>query len=394
MESGDRSFTISAPGAAIATEGDGVSIDWPIRLEPGESVEVSCSIGLHDPSLVVRGVPRPPGWVVPRAGGDPRLQRWLDSALADLDALRLSLPDRPEEEFFGAGAPWFLTLFGRDSLWAARLALPVDRRIAASTLRVLARFQGERTDAESAQQPGKILHELRGEPLEMPGEGIVLPPVYYGTVDATALWVCLLADAWRSGMPQDEVRELLPALRRALDWLLHQGDSDGDGFVDYIDESGHGLANQGWKDSGDSIQWRSGELAVGPIALCEVQGYAYEAALAGAGLLDHFGEQGGDELREWAARLKARFAASYWVETPEGRYPAIALDAHKRPVDTLTSNIGHLLGTGILEPPEEAAVAALLTGPTMLVRIRRADDVDGGGRLLAAELSRRKRMDP
>ncbi len=106
----------------------------------------------------------------------PASQRWLDAALADLDALRLALPDRPDEEFFAAGAPWFLTLFGRDSLWAARLALPLDSRIAASTLRVLARFQGERSDPESAQQPGKILHELRGEPLAMPGEGIVLPP--------------------------------------------------------------------------------------------------------------------------------------------------------------------------------------------------------------------------
>ena len=250
VESADRSFTISAPGATIATDGDSVSIDWPIRLEPGESVEVSCSIGLHDPSLVVRGVRCPRDgscltWAATRG-----CRRWLDSALADLDALRLSLPDHPDEEFFAAGAPWFLTLFGRDSLWAARLALPVDRRIAASTLRVLARFQGERTDPESAEQPGKILHELRGEPLAMPGEGIVLPPVYYGTVDATALWVCLLADTWRAGMPEDEVRDLLPTLRRALDWLLHHGDSDGDGFVDYIDETGHGLANQGWKDSG------------------------------------------------------------------------------------------------------------------------------------------------
>ena len=230
---------------------------------------------------------------------------------------------------------------------------------------MLARLQGDATDVESAEQPGKILHELRGAPLEMPGEGITLPPVYYGTVDATALWVCLLADARRWGMPDDEVRDLLPALRGALDWLL-SADNDGDGFIDYIDETGHGLANQGWKDSGDSIQWRTGDLAQGPIALCEVQGYAYEAALAGADLLDGFDQAGGPELREWAAALKARFAESYWVDTPEGRYPAVALDARKRPVDTLTSNIGHLLGTGILEPDEERAVADLLVAPSML----------------------------
>lgn len=366
VTSGERSFTVHAADAALSVDGEGVSIAWRVSVEPRGSIERSWSIRLTDSSLVVRGAHRAPGWVVPRVDGDPRLQRWLDTALADLDALRLTLPDRPDEEFFAAGAPWFLTLFGRDSLWAARLALPVDPGIAASTLRVLARFQGDRSDPESAEQPGKILHELRGEPLAMPGEGIVLPPVYYGTVDATALWVCLLSDAARAGMPEGEVRELLPALRGALDWLLHQGDTDGDGFIDYIDETGHGLANQGWKDSGDSIQWRSGELAEGPIALCEVQGYAYEAALAGAALLDRFGEPGGEELREWAARLKARFAESYWVETPEGRYPAVALDAHKKPVDTLTSNIGHLLGTGILDPVDEAAVARLLVGPTML----------------------------
>ncbi len=366
VESGERAFTLAAPGAAITMVDGGVELRWPLRLHSGESAELSYSIGLHDPTLVVRGAHRPAGWRVPPVGGDPRLQRWLDAAVGDLDALRLTLPDRPGDQFFAAGAPWFLTLFGRDSLWAARLALPVDPGIAASTLRVLARFQGDRADPESAEQPGKILHELRGEPLAMPGEGVVLPPVYYGTVDATALWVCLLADAQRAGMPESEVRALLPALRAALDWLLHHGDTDGDGFIDYIDETGHGLANQGWKDSGDSIQWRSGELAEGPIALCEVQGYAYEAALAGAGLLEEFGEPGAAELREWARNLKRRFAESYWVQTPEGRYPAVALDAHKRPVDTLTSNIGHLLGTGILDPADEAAVASLLVGATML----------------------------
>lgn len=362
----ERSFAVTAPGATIANDHDAVTLEWRVEVAPRTSVEAAWSIRLKDPSLVVRGAKRQASWGAPAIEGDPRLRRWLDAALGDLDALRLALPDRPDEEFYAAGAPWFLTLFGRDSLWAARLTLPIDHRIAASTLRVLARFQGTVTDADSAQQPGKILHELRGEPLAMPGEGIVLPPVYYGTVDATALWICLLNDAWRAGMPEDEVRELLPALHAALDWLLHHGDSDGDGFIDYIDETGHGLANQGWKDSGDSIQWRSGQLAEGPIALCEVQGYAYEAALAGAELLDRFGDPGSDGLREWAARLKARFAESYWVTTPEGRYPAIALDAHKQPVDTLTSNIGHLLGTGILDPTEERAVAELLTSPSML----------------------------
>jgi len=158
------------------------------------------------------------------------------------------------------------------------------------------------------------------------------------------------------------VRELLPALRGALDWIVR---STGDGFLSYIDRTGTGLANQGWKDSGDSIQWRDGALAAGPIALCEVQGYAYEAAVAAATLLDRLGEDGAPALREWAAGLRGRFRERFWVTTAEGRYPAIALDRDGRAVDTLTSNIGHLLGTGILDPDEERAVADLLVAPTM-----------------------------
>ncbi|MET0673402.1 MAG: glycogen debranching N-terminal domain-containing protein [Microbacterium pygmaeum] len=366
-----RSFAISAPDAQVSASPDAVTLEWPVHLDPRGRMDLAWVAALQDASLVVRGADRPVPWAPitqrrPELEADPRLNRWLEVALGDLDALRMALPQHPDDEFFAAGAPWFLTLFGRDSLWAARLALPVDVGIAASTLRVLARMQGIRDVPATAEQPGKILHELRSAPLAMPGEGIVLPPVYYGTVDATALWVCLLADAVRWGMPEAEVRDLLPALRAALDWLVHHGDNDGDGFIDYLDRTGHGLANQGWKDSGDSIQWRSGELAEGPIALCEVQGYAYEAAIAGADLLERFGEPGAAALRTWAAQLKERFAAAYWVHTPEGSYPAIALDAHKRPVDSLTSNIGHLLGTGILEPDQERDVAALLIEPSML----------------------------
>ena len=370
---GTASFTLDAPNAQVdtgaAADDTAMHATWHLEVPPRGSASVGWSIAMDDPSLVVRGVVADAAW--PRRGAhhetehDPRLGRWLDTALDDLEALRLELPGHPQDAFYAAGTPWFFTLFGRDSIWAARLSLPFDHSVAASTLRVLARLQGTVTDPATAQQPGKILHELRSAPLELPGEGVLLPPIYYGTVDATPLFVCLLADAWRAGMPEAEVRALLPALRRALDWLLHDGDGDGDGFIDYIDTTGHGLANQGWKGSGDSIQWRDGTLAEGPIALCEVQGYAYEAALGGADVLTAFGEPGGEELRDWAARLKARFAEAYWVETPEGRYPGIALDAHKRPVDTLTSNIGHLLGTGILSPEEEAHIAGLLVGDSM-----------------------------
>lgn len=359
---------VTAPGATITTEAGDILLTWSVTIAPRSTWEASWSVHLHGDDLVVQAAAAPGSWPAQRpepGSDDPALSRWLGVALDDLDALRMSLPGSPTEEFFAAGAPWFFTLFGRDSLWAARLALPIDHRIAASTLRVLAGLQGTTDDPATAQEPGKIMHELRAGTLELPGEGIVLPPLYYGTVDATPLWVTLLHDAWQAGMPVEEVRALLPALRAALEWITVHGDSDGDGFLDYIDRSGRGLSNQGWKDSGDSIQWRDGTLAEGPIALCEVQGYAYEAAISGARVLDALGENGGDELRQWAAQLRTRFGKAYWVQTPEGRYPAIALDARKQPVDTLTSNIGHLLGTGILDPDDERSIADLLLGESM-----------------------------
>lgn len=369
----ERSFELAAPGADVDAAGGRLRARWTLSVPAHGEAAVEWTITMDDPALVVSGAASESPWdrasVVGRgAAREPRLGRWLDRALDDLEALRLTLPDHPDDEFYAAGAPWFFTLFGRDSLWAARLALPLDVRLAASTLRVLARLQGRRADPDTAEQPGKILHELRAAALEIPSEGVVLPPVYYGSVDATALWVCLLVDAWRAGMPDAEVRELLPHLDRALDWLIEDGDADGDGFLDYIDESGRGLANQGWKDSGDSIQWRDGTLAAGPIALCEVQGYAYEAVAGAAELIERLGHEGArspGRLRAWAQDLRRRFAEAYWVETAEGRYPAIALDRDKRAVDSLTSNIGHLVGTGILDPLDEAAVAALLLDPTM-----------------------------
>ena len=365
---GPATVEISAPGGSISSGPDGVRIEWIVDLPPHRSVERTVSFALRDASLVVSAPRDAVEWAAPDASvGDPRVDRWVSAALDDLAALRLVLPDHPEDAFLAAGAPWFFTLFGRDSIWAARMMLPVTTDVAASTLRVLGRLQGDEHDPESAEQPGKIMHELRSAPLTIPGENVTLPPVYYGTVDATALWVVLLADARAAGLPEGDVLDLLPVLRRCLDWIVNHGDNDGDGFLDYVDLTGHGLANQGWKDSGDSIQWRDGTLAEGPIALCEVQGYAYEAVTAGAEILDAFGDGTDDTaaLRGWAADLKDRFARAFWVETPEGRYPAVALDASKRAVDSLTSNIGHLLGTGILDPAEETAVASLLAGPSM-----------------------------
>lgn len=357
-----RSVLTMAGEPAVFVDGSEAVIVWTLACPSRGSAEASWALTVHDSAMVVDGANTAPPWRVPEPDfATPSVHRWLDRALSDLSALRMTLPNS-DDAFYAAGLPWFFTLFGRDSLWTSRLMLPLDVTMAASTLRVLAGLQGTTTDRDRAEQPGKILHEMRSGTLTLPGEGITLPPVYYGTVDATPLWVCLLVDASHAGMPREEVKALLPHLQRAMEWIMV---STGDGFLDYIDESGHGLSNQGWKDSGDSIQWRDGRLADGPIALCEVQGYAHEAAMGAADLYDEFGAGDSSALRLWAGALKHRFRERFWVTTVEGTYPAIALDRYGNAVDSLTSNIGHLLGTGILDEDEELAVADLIRSSSL-----------------------------
>ena len=320
-------FTLVLRVSATFTPADGFSIDPPASRPAYGQVSVDCD--------------------------DHRIARWVQRSLDDVAGLQLAIRG---ERHLGAGPPWYLTLFGRDSLISAGMLVPVDPGLAAGTLRALAAWQGTKADPESAEQPGKIPHELRASETDH-GNGLVLPAAYYGTHDATQLWVITLHKAWRWGMPADEVRELLPALQKALTWMSDYADPDGDGFLEYIDESGHGLANQGWKDSVDSVQWPDGTIAVAPIALCEVQAYAYSAAIKGAEILEAFGENGAAHWREWAANLRERFRTSFWVDG----YPAIALDAAKKPVAGPSSNLGHLLGTGLLDPEEEQRVAEVLS---------------------------------
>ncbi len=361
----DVDASLRAPGAEWSVSEDGAAAvaRWSLVVPAGGTVEAGWTLQATDRGGVVAAAAGPwsAGELPPVA--DTRLAPWLRRSLEDLDSLRMARPQAPEDVFFAAGAPWYLTLFGRDSLWAARLVLPVSLDPARGTLRALAALQGTTADDERAEQPGKIMHELRRRAFDL-GE-MSLPPLYYGTIDATPLWVCLLHDAWRAGLPEDEVRALLPALDAALGWLLEHFDVDGDGFGEYLDASGHGLANQGWKDSADSVRFRDGRIADGPVALCEVQGYAHEAAVSGAALLDAFGRPGAERLRSWAGALAERFRAVFWVGEGEDGYPALALDGHGTRVDSLTSNIGHLLGTGLLDPEEELLVARQVAGPAL-----------------------------
>jgi glycogen debranching enzyme len=374
---GDGSLRWSDDAVTVRVSGDEAGADvgdpsrpamlWDVTIHPRQPVELRWRTEATDAAAAVAAPARQrPEWSRPEVRADDwRLSALFTQAMDDLAGLRLTTRDRPDHTFLAAGAPWYFTLFGRDSLWAARMLLPLGTELAAGTLRVLARHQGRKADAGTAEQPGKILHEVRRTAIALREDGRELPPVYYGTIDATPLWVCLLHDAWRWGMPEPEVAELLPHARAALAWMSDYGDADGDGFLEYIDTSGRGLANQGWKDSGDSVQWRDGRLATGPIALAEVQGYAHEAAMAGAALLDAFDLSGADRWRSWAAEIAYRFRKQFWAEDDLGPYPAIALDADKQRVDTLTSNAGHLLGTGILSADESTVVARRLGSAEM-----------------------------
>jgi glycogen debranching enzyme len=364
---GPLQVRLSAPGATVVARGSEAVVRWPARLAGRGQLEFWWEITVTDPAAVVvpaadmTGLGDP--WTAVRAqADDPRLPDLLDQAMSDATALLMAPARAPGDSFLAGGAPWYLTLFGRDSIWAARLMLPFGWQLAAGTLRALAGLQGRRLDGVTGEAPGKIAHELRAADRRAAGG---LPALYYGTIDATPLWICLLHDAWRWGMPEDQVRALLPNLVAALAYLRDYGDADGDGFLEYIDKSGRGLANQGWKDSGDAVRFADGRIAAPPVALCEVQGYAYEAASHGADLLEALGEPGAQEWRIWAWKLASAFRAAFWVADKAGPYPALALDAQKRPVDSLTSNIGHLLGTGLLSLPEEDQVAARLVSPQL-----------------------------
>lgn len=336
---------------AVLTAPDGyrVRLEGPVgaelSLDPGQSAATTLTVHAEPPPATGFS-PAPPTGPAPWAStpltvrsADDRLDALVAQGVADLGALLLA---DEGDLYCAAGCPWYLTLFGRDALWTARLALPLGHELAAGTLRALARHQGTGHDPVSEEEPGRIPHELR--PAHAPGR---LPPVYYGSVDATALFVVTLAEAWRWGMPEAEVEALIPAVESALAWLGTFGK-----FVSYRGSADR-LLNQGWKDSADGVQHQDGTRVRPPVALAEVQAYAYQAATLGADLLDAFGRPGGEEHRRWADGLAERFRERFWVA--DG-YPAIAIDGKGEPVDGLASNVGHLLGTGLLTPAEEDAV--------------------------------------
>jgi glycogen debranching enzyme len=348
-----RETRISADGA------DGTShLVFPVELQPGEQT----TIGLRFDFLAGDAAherPQPPPEDRPALTvDDPLVQRALDRAFSDLVALRSRLDGR---DYFSAGVPWYANLFGRDSLITAFQVLPFFPGVAADTLRLLAAHLGSTDDPVTEEQPGKVLHELRlGEVAKAN-----LTPLarYYGTVDATPLWLCLLAAHadWTGDLSL--LHELRPQVDAMLAWIDGPGDRDGDGLLDYAARAPGGLRNQGWKDSEVGICFEDGEPLEPPIALVEAQGYAVRAKRELARLLAAAGE------REPADRLtrEARHAAErldrFWL-ADRGHY-AMAIGGDGRAAPTLASNQGHLLWARAVPPERAGRIRDALAQPSM-----------------------------
>ena len=288
-----------------------------------------------------------------------RFNLWLRRSAADL---RMLVSKTPYGEYPYAGVPWFSTPFGRDGIITALQTIWVDPRIARGVLEYLAATQADAVDPARDAAPGKILHETRDS--EMARLGEVPFGRYYGSVDATPLFVILAGVYFDRTGDRAFLERIWPHVERALGWIDRFGDGDGDGFVEYERQSPQGLFHQGWKDSGDSVFHEDGTLAEPPIALCEVQAYVYDARLRAARLADARGDAArADELRRSAERLRQAFEQHFWCEA-ESTY-ALALDGRKQPCRVRTSNAGHCLFGGIASPERARRVAQLLVGPEM-----------------------------
>ncbi|MCX5116901.1 trehalase family glycosidase [Micromonospora sp. NBC_00362] len=378
---GDFSAQTRVCCATPADRIEGDDLVWDLELGPREEWKVDLHVPLPPGMGVVEPVRGDIADVIHGRADDP-LRRWLEDRAVlrsdnaalehtvrqsrnDLAALRLDLEVKGQRILLpGAGLPWFLAVFGRDTLITAYQTLVAGPALAKGTLLALARLQGETCDDFTDEEPGKILHEVRSGELTRSGEKPFGP--YYGSADATQLWLVLLSEYWRWTGDDDTVRHLRDNAVAALRWIDEYGDRDGDGYVEYATRSPEGLGNQCWRDSPDGVVFADGRIPVLPLATCDLQGYTYDAKMRLAELFDGPLDNPtlARRLRDEANTLHERFNQDFWIED-RGGYYAVALDGDKNRVDSKTSNMGHLLWSGIVPPERADAVVRQLMSPEM-----------------------------
>jgi glycogen debranching enzyme len=364
-------LSVDGPPVHVSTRG----FVWSVTIEPHAAclLQLDLTVALgnswierrhHHPNLPF-AENRNEGWLasVPKLRtADRKLSAAYDRSIEDIGALRLHDPSGRRKPVIAAGAPWYMTLFGRDALISAYMTLPIDPTLAIGVLEALGELQGREVDAYTEEEPGRIMHETRYLGVDAPT--LTGGSTYYGSADATPLYVMLLGELSRWGLGDEALHALLPYADRALEWMEQYGDRDGDGYIEYLKTSDRGLSNQGWKDSADGIRYHDGRVAEAPLALCEVQAYAYGAHRAREAIAIRLGQaEVATRHRMLADQLKERFNRDFWIE--ELGWYAVALGPDKKPVDSLTSNMGHCLWTGIVTAERAAIVAAKLTSPQM-----------------------------
>ncbi len=288
----------------------------------------------------------------------PELNQVFSQAVRDLYLLKIDTPRGPA---FAAGLPWYSVAFGRDQVITALQILNFAPDSAKQIIELLANYQGKKEDKFTEETPGKIMHELRTGEMARTREIPFIP--YYGTIDATPLWLVLVSRYVESSGDLELARRLWPNIEAALSYLKANTTDDflfyGQAVDDKVDGKEPALTNQAWKDSGDSVMHRNGKLATPPIAICEVQGYLYDAWQSGAYLAEKLGKvEESNSLRERAKKLKEHFKKSFWLA--EQNYVALAIDGTTEPCSVIASNPGHLLSSGIIDKEEATAIAERL----------------------------------
>ncbi|MFP4440995.1 MAG: glycogen debranching N-terminal domain-containing protein [Chloroflexaceae bacterium] len=343
---------------------------WWVDLEPQAEHDIFLTVACHYPQQpepllsYAEALPQAKLWQQRLHAGAARIESantqfndWLN---ASQDDLLMMLTGTPHGLYPYAGVPWFSTVFGRDAIITALATLWWYPDIARGVLRYLAAYQATTVDPAHDAKPGKILHEQRRG--EMANTGEIPFGCYYGSIDATPLFVVLAGRFYQRTGDRQFLEQLWPAVTAALHWIDTYGDRDGDGFVEYVCEAHRGLRNQGWKDSDDSIFYQDGTLAEPPLALCEVQGYVYEAKVLAAQMAEVLGHsEQARALRQQADTLRERFQQAFWCDDL-GTY-ALALDGDKQPCRVRSSNAGHCLFSGLAEPRHAAQIAAQMVQP-------------------------------